>query len=336
MRCSAGRPPARQGRRRSAGALVQTTASGRVLPDAPLYADRMRAMDAQVSYRADSVKATSLPLRHLSLKLTLDHGLLTLNPIAFGLPQGEVAGKVRLDARAATPVTRMDIAVNHVRSENVLPKVQGQPPMEGVIEARAVLTGAGNSVHKAAAAANGRITIALPEGRMRKALAELMGVNIVPGLFELWSKDSKQTDLRCAAADFDVSHGVLTPRLIVIDTKVVTLTGKGSANLGTETLDFTLQGKSNEPRLIHAIAPFHLRGTFAKPRFTVDTGAVVAQAGIGAALAAFASPLAAILPFLSPGGGHHMDCSAVLARARAAGAPVKASAVAAAPTSTSK
>lgn len=329
---AAGKP---KGGAKAPGALVQTT-GGHILPDAPLYTERVRAMDAQVSYRADSVKSTSLPLRHLSLKLVLDHGLLTLDPIAFGLPHGDVAGKVRLDARRATPVTRMDIAVTNVRSEDVLPKVQGQPPMEGVIEARAVLTGAGDSVHKAAAAANGRITVALPEGRMRKALAELMGVNIVPGLFELWSKDSKQTDLRCAAADFDVKAGVLTPRLIVVDTKVVTLTGKGSANLGNETLDFTLQGKTNEPRVIHLIAPFHLRGTFARPTFKVDAGAAVAQVGIGAALAAFAAPLAAILPFLSAGGGHHADCSAVLAQARAAGAPVKAAAVAAAPSATRK
>ncbi len=191
-------------------------------------------------------------------------------------------------------------------------------------------------MHKAAAAANGRVAVALPEGHMRKAFAELMGVNIIPGLPELWSKDPAQTDLRCAVADFDVKDGVLTPRLIVVDTAVVTLTGKGSANLGAETLNFTFQGKSNKPRIIHLIAPFHMRGSFAKPTFGIDAGAVVAQAGIGAALAAFASPLAVILPFLSVGGNHHMDCSSVLAQARAAGAPVKRSAIAAAPSAARK
>ena len=316
------------------GALVQTTASGRLLPDAPLYSDRMRAMDAEVSYRAESVRSKLLPLRHLALKAKLDHGVLTVDPMTFGLPHGDVSAKVRLDARQDTPLTRVDMAVTHVQAQDILPKLQGGPAIQGVIEARAILTGRGNSVHKAAAAADGRITIALPEGRMRKAFAELMGVNIVPGLFELWSKDPAQTDLRCAVADFDVKDGVLTPRLLVLDTKVVTLTGKGSANLGTETFDFTLQGKSNEPRVIHLIAPFHLRGSFTRPTFKVDAGQVVAQVGIGAALAAFAAPLADILPFLSAGGGHHMDCSAVLAQARAAGAPVKASAVANAPSAT--
>ena len=319
-----------------AGAKVQTTASGRLLPDAPLYNDRIRAMDADVSYRAESVRSKNLPLRRLSLHAKLDRGLLVVDPIAFGLPHGDLTGKIRLDARNDVPVTSIDMAVTHVQARDFLPKVQGGPAVDGVIEARALLTGRGNSVHKAAAAANGRIAVALPEGHMRKAFAELMGVNIVPGLFELWSKDAKQTDLRCAVADFDVKDGVLTPRLLVVDTQVVTLTGKGSANLGTETLDFTLQGRSNQPRVIHLIAPFHLRGSFTKPTFKIDSGQVVAQVGIGAALAALASPLAVLLPFLSPGGGHHMDCSAVLAQARAAGAPVKAAAIAAAPSATRK
>ncbi len=294
-------------------------------------------MDAQVSYRAESVRSKFLPLRHLALKAALDHGLLTVDPIAFGLPHGELTGKVRLDARGAVPVTpALDMAVTHVQAQDFLPKVQGGPRRRGRDRGRALLTGRGNSVHKAAAAANGRIAVALPEGHMRKAFAELMGVNIIPGLPELWSKDPAQTDLRCAVADFDVKGWRPHPAPDRGGHGGGHAHRQGFGQSRGRDAGFHLAGQEQQAPRHHLIAPFHLRGSFARPTFKVDVGAVVAQAGIGAALAAFASPLAVILPFLNPGGSHHMDCSAVLAQARAAGAPVKAAAIAAAPSATRK
>jgi hypothetical protein len=60
----------------------------------------------------------------------------------------------------------------------------------------------------------------------------------------------------------------------------------------------------------------------------IETGPVIAQAGAAVGLGAVLSPLAAILPFLAPGGAHDANCAALLAQARAAGAPVSAAATA--------
>jgi uncharacterized protein involved in outer membrane biogenesis len=312
-----------KGGAKAPGATVQTASNGKVLPDAPLDAARVRAMDADVHYRADSVRAQALPLRAASMHLVLDHGLMRIDPLAFDFPQGRLAGKVALDARRATPVTRLDVTVRNVRAQSVIKTGGGPPAIEGSIEARARLTGAGDSVHKAAAASNGEIAVAIPAGRMRKAFAELMGVNLAPGLFELWSKDPKQTDLRCAVADFEVRDGAMTVKQLVVDTKSVTLSGQGSANLGAETIDFTLKGRTKKPRILHLVAPFHVRGTFSRPTFKIEAGTAAAQLGIGAALGALAAPLAAILPLLAPGGAHDANCGALLEQAQLARAPVQ-------------
>ena len=300
----------------------------RLLPDAPLYADRVRSMDADVRYHAASVRAPGLPLEKVDLHLTLDHGILKLDPVAFTFPRGEARGTVRLDARPATPVTDVDFTFSHLQVENFLPRPQGLPVMSASLEARAKLHGLGDTVHKAAGASSGVIAVAMPEGQIRKTFAELMGVNVLPGLTEYLSKDPKQTDLRCAVATFDVSNGVLKARQVVLDTDVVTLVGDGTVNLGSETIDLTLRGKSKKPRLIHVVAPFHVRGMLAAPKFSVDLKPAIAQAGAGVALGAVLSPLAAILPFLSAGGGHDANCAALLAQARASGAPVQVSSAA--------
>ena len=298
-------------------------ATGHILPDAPLDARRVRSMDADVRYRANSVTATKrLPLRALSLHLRLKQGLLTIDPVDFTMPHGLVRGRLRLDARGATPVSRVNFTVSNMRVEDVLPRFQGAAPLDGPLEASANLTGVGDTVHKAAANSNGRVTVALPGGTMRKSLAELMGVNVVPGLFELLSKDSKQTPLRCALIDFHVTHGVMTARQFVVDTGVVQTTGQGTVSLGSESVNLKIQGHTKKPRLVRIFAPFDVTGSLIKPRMKIEAGPAIAQAGAAVGLGALLSPLAAILPFLAPGGAHDADCAALLAQARAAGAPV--------------
>ena len=157
-----------------------------------------------------------------------------------------------------------------------------------------------------------------------------MGVDLVPGLFQLLAKDPKETDLRCAVAEFDVRNGVMTARRMVFDTGVVVAAGQGAVNLDSETINLTLKGQPKKLRLLRVIAPLHVRGQLAKPSVGIDAGPAIAQAGVGVALGAFLSPLAAIVPFLSAGGGHDADCGALLAEVRASGAPVKRAAIASA------
>ena len=322
-----GGPQAGKAAAAETAAVKAKLAHGRMLPDAPLDVQRMRAMDADVRYRAASVQARSLPLRQVSLHATLNHGLLRLDPVALAFPSGEVRGRASLDARGATPRTGIDLAVNHVRLQDLTSKGSGPAPLEGLLEGRARLSGSGDTVHKAAASSNGTIAVAIPPGRMRQSFAELMGVNVVPGLFQLLAKDPKQTDLRCGVADFDVRNGVLTARRLVLDTGVVVTDGQGSVNLGSEALDLTLQGHTKKPRPVRVIAPIHIGGRLAQPSLKVDTGPVVAQAGAGLALGAVLSPLAVLIPFLAPGGAHDADCSALLAEARSSGAPVRVAAI---------
>ena len=315
----AGQAPAQE----KAASQAQRAATGRILPDAPLDVGRVRTMDADVNYRAQSVKASPhLPLRQVTAHVTLDHGLLRLQPAEFSMPHGTVRAVASLDARRATPVSTLDVTVANVAVQDMLPKAQGLAPVEGPLEARANLTGAGDSVRRAGAAANGQVTLAIPGGLMRRSFAELMGVNVVPGLFQLLSKDPKQTDLRCMVAEFDVRNGVMSVRRFVLDTGAVLSVGTGTINLGSETLNLRVEGHPKKPRLVRVMAPFDIHGTLARPSFKVETGKAIAQAGIAVGLGALLSPLAVILPFLAPGGAHDANCAALLAEARSAGAPI--------------
>lgn len=319
-------PSAAPGETVSVGQKVvarEMIAEQRLLPDATLKVDRIRAMDADVKYRAASIRAPHLPLRAASVRVKLNDGLLIADPLRFDLPQGNIAGQVRLDARKDVPVSSIDVRLSNARIEQLIPiKAGGGTPLTGSLVGRVKLSGAGNSVHQAAANANGEVLIVAPGGEIREAFAELMGINVTKGLGLLLAKDQSKADLRCAVAHFDAKNGVLTANQIVFDTEPVLGTGKGTINLGTEKIDFRIAGHAKEPRLIRVIAPITVKGVIKSPKIGVEAGTAVAQGGIAALLTTL-TPLAVILPFVDLGLAKDAACGSLIANAGREGAPVR-------------
>lgn len=322
-----GPPSVKAGETASAGQVAMAhalRAQQRYLPDSTLKVDRIRAIDADVRYRAASIHDAMLPLRAADVHVKLDRGVLTADPASFDLPQGRIAGRAQLDAQRATPVTSLDVRVSNARLEQLIPIKTGGHPLTGSLVARIKLTGAGASVHRAAANANGEVLVAVPGGEIRRAFAELLGINVTKGLGLLFAKNQETTPIRCAVADFNATNGILRANQVVLDTGPVLATGKGTVDLDRETVDFQIQGHPKKFRLVRLLAPINIKGPIAgPPKVGIETGKAIGQGGLAAALASFASPLAAVLPFIDPGLAKDANCGALIAEAGQQGAPVK-------------
>ncbi|MDE2485886.1 MAG: AsmA family protein [Alphaproteobacteria bacterium] len=312
-------------------------AQNRIFPDSTLDVSRIRQIDADVTYKALSIRDAPVNLKAGSTHVRLNDGLLRADPLTLDLPQGRISGYIRLDARKKTPVTNLDLRLTNARIESLIPfKVQGSTPLSAPIVGRAKLTGSGDSVHKAFADASGQVSVVAPGGEIRQSIAELMGVDVIKGL-GLWNKKSQQTTpIRCAVANFDVRGGVMNTERLVFDTGPVLVTGSGQVNLGTERLDFRVQGHPKKFQLVRLLVPVDVSGPIRSPSLKIEKGKAIAQGGVAAALAAAVSPLAAILPFVDPGLAKNADCAALVTQAAQKGAPVKTAQASPRPTTTAR
>ena len=284
-----------------------------LLPDIPLAVDRVNQMDAKIHYVAQSIQSEDFPLRGMDLSMTIDHGLMKADPISITLTQGRIAGFATVDARKKTPTIGIDIRMRDLKLQQFVAKHSKDPSMlEGTLEARAVMTGTGASLHKAASTANGDFRVVVPGGAMRQRFAELMGIS-VDRAFLL--SGQKQTDLRCVVADFRASGGVMTARTIVFDTGVMNISGKGSIDMRNETMNIELLGHPKKLTLFRLRAPIVVSGSLKSPDVGIKSGAIPEQAGAAIALGLIATPLAAILPFIDPGLAKNADCAALEAAA---------------------
>jgi len=300
-----------------------------LLPDAPLDVDRVRQMNADVHYRVTSIVSNDIPLHSLNVNLHLHDGVLRLDSMEAGLAQGTVSGHVKINASRNVPVTSLDLRVRDIKLQNLVHAIRGQPTIEGSLEARAILTAAGDSVHRAAANANGSLVFAIPHGEMRRAFAELLGINLLNGGIALLTGDQSQTNVRCAIAAFQARDGILRSQNITLDTDVERGAGNGWINLKNETLGIAMSGEAKSFRLLRMNAPITLTGSLSHPKVGVQAVKALGQGGLLVTLATFIHPLAGLLATIDPGLAKDANCGAVLAEAKQKGAPVSRRTIAA-------
>jgi uncharacterized protein involved in outer membrane biogenesis len=301
---------------------AKSAATARVLPDAPLQVERLRQMDADVHYRADAVVSRDFPLRVAETRLSLKNGVLKLAPVSFTFARGTLKGDVQIDARKDVPVSDIDVRLTGLRLDQFMLSASGPPALEGEALARAKLHANGNSIHKAASTADGTVSVVVPRGAVRQSFAELLGINVASALGLLLTDDKSQTDVRCAVANFSAKNGTMRLNQFVLDTDVVTASGEGTVDMRNERVDLAITGHPKKPQLVRVRAPITITGPLMRPSVGVQAGSALVQGGLAAGLAAVLSPLAAILPFVDPGLGKDADCGALIADAKAHGAPV--------------
>lgn len=286
-----------------------------LLPDADLQVQRVRGMDADVEFDAAAVVTDKMPMKKVHFHLSLDNGRITLNPLAFQLPQGEFSGIVGVDAQGATPKTHIDMKLSNVDLAQFKPKSGKGAPFEGQLLGRIKMQGSGSSVHKTAENAEGDITLVIPQGEMREAFAELTGIDLARGLGLILTKNERNTEVRCGVANFNAGGGDLKATTLVIDTTHVLVTGQGDINLGTEALNLSLRGQPKEARMLRLRTPITLRGSLMQPKIGVQPGKLAAQTGGAIALGALLTPVAAVLAFVDGGLAKDANCAALIGQA---------------------
>jgi uncharacterized protein involved in outer membrane biogenesis len=253
----------------------------------------LRHGEALVNFHAHRLDVGRLPLSEVGAKATIDHDVLTVAPLSAQVLGGTGTVYLRLDATKDIPAASADLRITNLQLGQIDHKDLNQPPIEGLMQARITITGAGRSVHQVAASANGTVKLQVLQGAIRESVAELTGIDL-RGLGLLVSKDKQEVPLRCAFADFKAQYGTLIAQRLLLDTAPVLITGDGQIHLDSEALDLVVRGHPKSVRLFRLRTPVLLRGTLAHPSVDIQGSK-------------------SVLVLVDPGKAKDADCAALLA-----------------------
>lgn len=283
----------------------------RVLPDAPLQADLVRATDAKVIFRGEDVEAPGAPLGATELDLDLKDGVLKLAPLKVEVAGGTANADIVIDARAKVVKTDYDVKLTRLELANFLDDAGLKGAGRGRIDGRIKLAGTGDTVRESLGTSNGDIRLTMGKGHISTLAMELVGLDAMEALGFMIGGD-KKAEIRCMLTDMRVENGVATPRIALLDTSDSNVTIDGSISLRDETLKLRVIGHPKDPSLLSARSPITVGGYLSQPSIGIDPAALGARAVGAVALGVLLTPLASILAFIEPGLEQDSDCTALL------------------------
>jgi hypothetical protein len=140
---------------------------------------------------------------------------------------------------------------------------------------------------------NGDLLLVLGEGKINNKFVDFLGADLLKQVVEKvnpFRKTDPQTDLKCGVIKFTVKEGMATTdRGIAFETSKMTVVSSGTANLKTESIDFSLRPNPRGSAGIGAgelVKLMRVQGTLAEPKIGIDElQAAKTAVSIGAGLA---------------------------------------------------
>jgi len=281
-------------------------AKARILPDTPYNLTKLRAMDADVKWKAQRINAPSLPLDDMDAHLKLDDGLLRLDPLNFGVAGGDIRSTIRMDARKPTIATQLKASIRKVQLGGLFPDAKLAEQASGGISGEIDLSGTGNSIAAMLGSSDGNVAIGMGRGHIGNLIMELAGLDVAESLKFLFTGD-RQIPLRCAWGDFGVQRGLMTSQQLAFDTTDTLLLGEGTIDLKQEQLDLLLRPRPKDISILALRSPLRIGGTFKDPSFRPDFKALGIRGAIAVALGTITPP-AALLATIETGPGEDSNC----------------------------
>jgi len=188
---------------------------------------------------AGQVKYGDMLLTNVRANVSLDHGLIVLNPITSDVYGGKQAGSVSIDTRPALTVYTVNLKTDKVDANQLLSSVSSVKKMlYGLLTSNVNASFTASTADAIARSLNGKVGLNLANGKFTglDVMHELASVAKFTGSsFNAPSKG--YTSIGQLTGNFDVKNGVAQTN----DLKAVidggTLAGAGQINLASESLN---------------------------------------------------------------------------------------------------
>ncbi|MBI5782619.1 MAG: AsmA family protein [Gammaproteobacteria bacterium] len=235
----------------------------------------LRSLDIQGKLRIQKLKAMNLHSSEVAIQVAANNGLITLGPNQAKLYSGKYAGHTSLDVRGKTPMLAIDESVSGIELAPALGDALKFDKFAGSANLSAKVTAQGLDARQIKETLNGSAVFAVQNGavkgmnlkKMTDTIKTAQRDNLLQKLTELTPQPGDETPFTQLSGTAQIKNGVVQNNdLKVQSPDLVNVTGKGSADLPKETLDY---------RVTVGQYPVVISGPFSSLKFRVDTSALL-------------------------------------------------------------
>lgn len=247
----------------------------------------LKLVDFNLELTVKSIKVANMYTSNWLMKTNLKSGVLSMTELNADLYQGKLTASAQLDGRQKVASYSFDESVKGVQIHELMKDAADIDLLAGT--ANFSVKGKGRSLITESLKKN-----LAAKGQFEIADGALYGVNIPQMIRDAKATFSggtpstvsteQKTDFTSLTGSFSVVNGIVSNPDLLMASPLIRLAGAGTANIITEALDYSLttsvvgslegQGGGERDVLYGIEIPFAITGTFAEPKFALDTAAL--------------------------------------------------------------
>lgn len=247
----------------------------------PIDLTGLKAADADVSIRAQSIKLDKGAVRDADLRARLRDGVLTITINKLQMFDGGAAGSLRIDG-SGVPAVAADLNVDSVHLLTLLASLADFDRLEGIGAASVDVTGQGASVDGIMNSLDGSGSVKLTDGAILGINLAAMARNAADAFLGR-SSESQKTDFAEISASFAIKDGVATNNDMIFLGPLLRANGAGSIDIGGRTLNYrvtpravaSLKGQGGDASLAGVAVPVMITGPWSKPKYAPDLAGAI-------------------------------------------------------------
>ena len=294
------------------------THADRVFSDEPLPFDALSRANIKARLRASNVEYNNRRLQEAEVGINISNGKLSASLEKLSSVKGELIGNFVVDAsNKDAPAITIRLKAPDVELGELLTIDDGSSAVEGPLAVDISVEGKGRSVAQIMASMTGNVNLLMEQGTADARALDLFVGGLGAMFGTIFTKDSYKTRIECAICDIKLDHGMLTPRLALLDTQYSIVAIGGQVDLNQERLDLKVSPQAKGVTLSVAF-PVNVKGTLANPEVQVEKTGTLLKAGELWATVVY--PPTALLKFADLGDGGQNPCVTMVAEK--AGIPI--------------
>jgi len=210
----------------------------------PIDFSALGSFDADLRLSTGSIRYQHVKIGKSALTVSIKDRLLKANLTELQLYKGRTKGQIIVNARNKTPALSIKTKVLDVQALPFLKDMNGFDWIEGMANINLDVTTSGRTQNQLVKSLKGTAGFSFADGAIRGVNIAQMVRNVKNINFSGWSRSkTEKTDFSKLGATFSINKGIATTGDLAMIGPFVRLTGKGTVNLPSKTLNFRLQPK---------------------------------------------------------------------------------------------
>jgi AsmA protein len=220
-------------------------------------------------------------MQGIIIKLNAINGLIKTQQTVKHLYQGSYSGNTTINVQNKTPSLALNEKLSKVQLEPLLKDFLGEARMTGVLNAKARVQGRGNTEAALKSTLNGNIDFQFEDGVIRGFNLQKMidnGKALIDGKPLPTENKNDQTVFSRITGTAQIKNGLVKNNDLYAEASKLDVKGKGTANLVSEKLDYTVTAKllkrkatETEAEKIKGIPiVIDIAGTFSEPTYKLN------------------------------------------------------------------